>query len=240
MNTITRLFRRLGSAVLGKLTDRAHHQPLNYCNIMVLIRHLCDFDEAQVQWVLRWIAYPLRNPGAKMNMALVVNGEEGTGKSLFFVRVVVALYQPGTAYAWGANKLQSPFNGWAAAARLAVLDGRFSKINACRLKELVTAASLHVVRQGQPDQELPNLCNFIFLSTSSEFLPVIETDRRLCLLEAPPRMQRETYAAIAHEIANGGIDAFRNFLMYDLDMDNFNERTRPPATPAARAVLEVA
>jgi hypothetical protein len=240
MNTITHLFRRLGAAMRDKLADRTHHQPLNYCNIMVLIRHLCDFDEALVQWVLRWIAYPLRTPGAKMNMALVVNGEEGTGKSLFFVRVVAALHQPGTAYVCGADKLQSTFNGWAAAARLVVFDGRFSKRNASRLKALVTASSLHVVRKGHPEQKLPNLCNFIFLSTSSEFLPVLETDRRLCLLEAPPRMRHETYDAIAHEIANGGVDAFRNFLLHDLDMGNFCESTRPPAHPAGRAVLEVA
>ena len=30
-------------------------------------------------WVLRWLAYPLQHPGAKMRTAMVVHGDEGSG-----------------------------------------------------------------------------------------------------------------------------------------------------------------
>jgi len=37
--------------------------------------------DAIFQWVLRWMAYPLQHPGAKMASAIIMHGPQGTGKS---------------------------------------------------------------------------------------------------------------------------------------------------------------
>ena len=39
-----------------RLTDRAHHQPVNYANIRALLLYLCDFNEDKCLWVMRWLA----------------------------------------------------------------------------------------------------------------------------------------------------------------------------------------
>src|SRR5690606_19906329 len=53
-----------------------------------LLYHLCgrcQGDEAGIdavmQWVLRWLALPLQQPGAKPRSALVFHGPQGTGKN---------------------------------------------------------------------------------------------------------------------------------------------------------------
>lgn len=67
-------------------------RPAHCGNIMTLLAHLCDMDDELQLWVLRWLAYPLRNPGARMSTALVLNGGQGSGKSLFLNFVVAELY----------------------------------------------------------------------------------------------------------------------------------------------------
>lgn len=237
------LYQKLALLVASALnigTGHAQHQPVNFTNIKVLLLHLCDFDEELCLWVMRWLAYPLRNPGAKMDRALVINGEEGTGKRLFVNGVVRQLYEVGQARAIRDLKMHAALNEWAA-AQLVVVHGQFSKSNAVRLKELVTAESV-LVQQAEAERarRRRNYMNLVFLSNSPEFLPVIETDPRLCVVEAPPAREKAFYLAVAEEINNGGVDAFRDFLMRDLDMGSFDQHTAPPLHRAGRAVLEAA
>jgi hypothetical protein len=228
------------AAILAPFARRANPAPASCHNIRALLLHLCDHDEAAAQWVMRWLAYPLRQPGAKMERALVVNGEAGTGKTLFFEDVVAALYQGKGACVITARHLHDAFPRWADGTRLAVVDGLFSKKNAARLKQLISAPGLRLVARGRDYRVIDNVVNYVFLSTSTEFLPVLESDRRLFVLEAPPRQGDMFYKAVAHEIANGGVDAFRHYLLHGLDMDGFDQHTLPPADPAQRALRQVA
>jgi hypothetical protein len=233
-----RAIRRTLAALAARLTSRAHHQPLDHCNIMTLLRHLCDFNDEKALYVLRWLAYPLRHPGAKMDIALVVNGERGTGKRLFFQQVVAALYGK-AAYVRPAVRPLATYSNWPAGVRLVVLRGVFSKWNATRLKELAAAKALLTNDEGIIYPQV-NRLNIVFLSDSPEFLPVLDSDPRLFVLEVPPPMPGCWYAAIADEIKHGGIDAFRHFLLHDLDMGDFNEHTRPPGSPLHRAIGDIA
>lgn len=239
MKALLAPIRRLFAATLGRVTDRTDHQPVNFTNIKALLLHLCDFDEELCLWVMRWMAYPLRNPGAKMDRALVVNGESGTGKNLFFNGVAARLYEVGQARTINDLKLGARFNEWAA-AQLVVVVGRYSKASAMRLKELVVADTILIDRKGEAARRRKNYMNLVFLSDSMEFLPVIETDRRLCIVEAPPRRDKAFYEAVVSEIRNGGVAAFRDYLMRDLYMGDFDQHTRPPMHAAGRAVLEAA
>lgn len=236
--SLIRAIRRTWAALAARLASRTNHQPLDYCNIMALLRHLCDFNDEKVLWVLRWLAYPLRHPGAKMDMALVVNGERGTGKRLFFQTVVAALYGE-AAYARPAVRPLATYSNWPTGVRLLVLRGVFSKWNATRLKELAAADVLLTNDDGIIYPQV-NRLNIVFLSDSPEFLPVLDSDPRLFVVEAPPPMPSACYAAIVDEIMHEGVEAFLHFLLYDLDMGDFNEHTRPPGSPLQRAIGDIA
>lgn len=219
--------------------DRTQHQPVNFTNIKALLLHLCDFDQELSLWVMRWLAYPLRNPGARMDRALVVNGEEGTGKNLFFNGIAARLYEVGQRRSINDQKLFAIVNEWAA-SQFVVVTGQFSKANAAKVKEMVAAEAILVQRKGEQPRRKKNYMNLVFLSSSTEFLPVIETDPRLCLIEAPPPREKAFYDAVVYEIMNGGLEVFRNFLIRDLDMGDFDQHTKPPMHAAGRAVLEAA
>jgi hypothetical protein len=204
-------------------------RPAHCSNIMTLLAHLCDMDDELHIWVLRWLAYPLRNPGAKMSTALVFNGGEGSGKSLFLNFVVAELYG-NVAARIQPRDLHSVFNGWIEGISLTVVDGEFARSHITRMKEAMAAESFVIERKGQLAKRIPNRLNFIYVTSSPDFLPADIGSRRFTVIEVPPARQRAFYQAVVHEIFEGGADAFREYLMHGLDMGTFNESTLPPAS----------
>lgn len=209
-------------------------RPAHCSNIMTLLAHLCDMDDDMRLWVLRWLAYPLRNPGAKMSTALIFNGPEGTGKSLFFAHVVAQLYGNNAARIRPSD-LYSKFNPWAAGANLVVVDGEYAGRHVERLKAMITSSPIVLDIKGQAPRTVNNRLNFVYLCSRDDFLPPDTGNRRFVVVEVPPARPRAFYQAVAHEIAAGGVDAFRDYLMNGLDMGGFNESTLPwPTSESGR------
>lgn len=229
-SSITRLYNALGIRAALQ-TAPAAAQPAHCGNILTLLAHLCDMDDDLQLYVLRWLAYPLRNPGAKMSTALVFNGGQGSGKNLFFNHVAAALYGDNAANIQ-PNDLYGKFNYWAVSANLVVVDGDYAPRHLERMKVFHAAEAFVITLQGHPPCTVANRLNFVYLSDQEDFLPSDAGSRRFVTVEVPPARPRGFYAAIAHEIANGGLDAFRAYLMHGLDMSDFNENTLPP--PATR------
>ena len=94
----------------------------------------------------------------------------------------------------------------------------------------MTAESFVVEREGHAPNVVPNRLNFIYVTSSPDFLPADVGNRRFLVIEVPPARQRAFYQAVVHEIAEGGVDAFRDYLMHGLDMGAFKEATPPPAS----------
>lgn len=226
--TINAYIAKLNAALTAPTSAPIDARPAHCGNIMTLLAHLCDMDDEVRLWVLRWLAFPLRNPGARMSTALVFNGSEGSGKSLFMNFVVAAIYGD-SAVKIRPRDLHRTFNGWMDDASLAVVDGDFARSYIAKMKAAMTAQSFVVERKGQVPRVAANRLNFIYVTSSPDFLPAEIANRRFMVIEVPPRQQCAFYQAVVHEIAEGGVDAFRDYLVHGLDMGAFNEHTPPPA-----------
>jgi putative DNA primase/helicase len=223
---ITSIGQRI-AALHHRLTDRTHHQPVNYANIKALLLYLCDFDSDKCLWVMRWLAYPLRNPGAKMSRALVITGPKGSGKRLFFERIITELYADG-----GARVFLRPLatlSSWPTGTRLMILAEELSPGNMERLRDLVMAKDILQRAPGGSAARRPNRTNFVLIADSPHAVRPARAQRRLCMIETPGPISSAFHRSVEYEIENDGIDAFRDFLMRDLDMGNFDEMTPPPA-----------
>jgi hypothetical protein len=238
MNKISSIVVTLASALRVRLAGRSSYRPAHCGNILALLWHLCDADEPTYLYALRWIAYPLRHAGAKMATGIIVNSAECTGKSLFFSQVVAQLHG-NSGLVMAASGLHQVFNGWIVKARLVVADGMLSHRNVERLKGLVAAHDLAIQRKGAAPCTIANQTNFVFLSRSENCVPEDTGSRRFLILEAPPARAPQFYRAVAGEISDGGIEAFRQYLLRDLDMGSFNESTLPPQ-PLLRKKREAA
>lgn len=213
----------------------------NCMQIRVLLSHLCDGNEDLETWILRWLAYPLRNPGAKMETSIIMHGDEGSGKNFFFEKVVKAIYGE-YGYVIGNAQLESNFNDWASMKLFMVADEVVTRAELKqmkgKLKYLVSGDTVIVNPKGLPEHSEANQMNFVFLSNELQPLALDKTDRRYLVVWTPPALSREFYVGVADEIKAGGIEAFYHYLMYELDMGDFNEHTKPLYNEAKDNLIE--
>jgi hypothetical protein len=209
--------------------------------ILELLNHLCNEEEAVFEWVLKWIAYPLQHPGAKMESAIVMHGEEGLGKN-FFWKVVSFIYRD-YATVITQNELESQFNTWSSRKLFMVANEVVSRSelreHKGRLKNYITETELQINEKLLPLRTERNHMNFVFLSNETQPLALDRTDRRYLVIWTPPVAQpKEFYDAVGDELDGGGAAGLYAHLLA-MDLEDFNEHTKPILTEAKRNLIEI-
>lgn len=206
--------------------------------------YLCSAEQNAVevyQWLLKWIAYPIQHPGAKMQSAVVVHGKQGMGKSQFF-KALCRIYGD---YALTINQsaVENPRNVWLA-SRLFILAEEViarKELHHVKnaLKDLITGDTVYVDPKFVNPYPERNHVNLVFLS--NETTPVIleDDDRRHLVIWTPATPQSEDfYIRVAEEMANGGVAALHDRLL-KLDLTGFTPHSRPPMTKAKQDLIDV-
>ncbi len=212
--------------------------------ILALLASLCDAEdraEEYMEWILRWLAYPLQHPGAKMQTALLMFGEkQGTGKSLFFEGVMLPMFGDYGTVA-SQHQLDSTFTSWRS-KKLFVLfeevlsrDDKYSHNGT--LKYMITGKTMNINEKNLPARDERNHMNSVFLSNEPQPIPIELEDRRFMVIEARRKQDPAFYDQVKDAIAKGAIEAFYHFLL-ELPLDGFNEHTKPPMTLAKERVIE--
>lgn len=211
-----------------------------FTKISELLLHLCNGDEEVWYWILCWIAYPLRNPGAKMTTSIVMHGDEGSGKNLFWEEIVCALYGKYGGVI-GNAQIETQYNEWVSQKLFFVCDEVVTRTEMKqlkgKLKALISGKRMNVNPKHLPERSEANHMNFVFLSNELQPLALDQSDRRYLVAWTPPKQPLEYYKEVADEMANGGIEAFLHFLLYDLDMGDFNEHSKPLDTEAKQDLI---
>lgn len=200
--------------------------PLNTPYVNAVLSRLCNDDPATLQWVLRWIAYPLRNPGAKMSTALWIGGGQGTGKGLIFGNLFGAMHGDRFRTISG-DDLNRNFNQWASEKRYVLVEDGKNAL-AQNIKYLITSHAIAIRAKTRHPRYERNEMNFVFLSQDWDALPADVGDRRFMVIEPGKRLAEGYYRAAADEIQRGGLEQFYQFLMWQLDMGDFDINTPAP------------
>lgn len=215
--------------------------PSKSCVLLVrLLYELCGEDDQLFDWVARWLAYPLQHPGAKMATAIVVHGEEGTGKNLFFDTVGQIYGEYGDVI--GQEQTESSFNDWASGKLFMIANEVVSHQELRhlkgRLKHLITGATIQVNGKNMPLRREANHINLIFLS--NELLPVVLdcSDRRYTVIWTDRVMRPDAIAETVAEIAAGGAAGLYHWLL-NYQLDDFNAHTKPYDNEARRDLIRM-
>lgn len=209
-------------------------------NMRWMLSFLCNHDEDATQWLTRWLAYPLQHLGAKMDTAVLMHSiMEGSGKSFLFADIFGKLYGQYSATV-GQTQLESNFNAWQSRKLWAVFeevvsrDQRYNQVG--KIKHLVTGKTVRMESKFINGWEEANHMNAVFLSNEILPWPISENDRRMLVVwpleTLPPARQR----AIGAELEGDGVAALYAWLL-SVDMGDFNQRTRPPHTPARERLV---
>lgn len=198
-------------------------------------------DNANVlDWVLKWIAYPLQHPGAKMQTAILMFGEkQGTGKSLFWEGVVKAIYgEYGTTA--GQHQLDSQFTEWRSRKIFVLFEEVLSRSDRYNhlgtIKHMITGRTQRINPKGLPEREEANHLNSVFLSNEPQPIPLELEDRRFLVVESRNVLGIDHQAAVKAELANGGIEAFYKFLLA-YPLGDFDPHTKPLMTRSKEKII---
>lgn len=207
-----------------------------------LLRHLCDGEKQAYGWLIRWLAYPLQNKGAKMATSVLMHGNiHGAGKSLFFGGIMSRIY---TKYhkTLDQRDLESQYNDWADQ----VLFLLFEEISNNKtkhgmmgfIKHLITGSTLSIHRKFMSSMSQANHMNTVFLSNHTQPLPIEENDRRFCVLYPKNIVPSELLNQVVADLkSKEAIEAFYTVLL-QVPLGDFNEHTKPPMTKAKREIIE--
>ncbi|HGM4963222.1 TPA: bifunctional DNA primase/polymerase [Pseudomonas putida] len=211
-------------------------------NLRWLISFLCNNDAEALDWLVKWLAYPLQHMGAKMDTAILFHSTmEGSGKSLLFADIMGELYGRYGATV-GQAQLEGNFNAWQSGKLWAVFeevvsrDQRYNQVG--KIKHMITGKTVRMESKFINGWEESNHMNSAFLSNEIMPWPISEDDRRMLVMWPMETLPAERQKAIARELANGGVAALYGWLL-DVDLGDFNQRTRPPKTEARQRLVEL-
>ena len=210
--------------------------------LLDLLRYMCAGDskaDALYQWVLRWLAYPIQHPGAKMQTTLVVHGPQGTGKNMFFEAVMGIYGRYGRIIDQSA--IEDKFNDWASRRLFLIADEVVARSDLYhvknKLKAFITGEWIRINPKNMAAYDERNHVNLVFLSNEAMPTIVESDDRRHAVIWTPEKLSPEFYTSLKAELVAGGSAALHHHLLH-LDLGDFGPASKPPMTDAKRVLID--
>lgn len=212
--------------------------------VLDLLYSLCQSESNATEvfeWVLRWLAYPLQHPGAKMQTALLFFGEkQGTGKSLFFEGIVMPIYGAHGATG-GQHQLESTYTMWRSQKLFVLFEEILSRQDKYSyfglIKHMITGRTTPISQKFKDDRVEANHMNCVMLSNEFQAIPLEPEDRRFLVCDVRNPLDPDLLAKIKAGLEGGGlIEAFYDFLL-KYPLDGFDPHTKPVMTDSKRRVI---
>lgn len=212
------------------------------CEYLIdLLRYMCSADrdpDGLFTWVIRWLAYPIQHPGAKMKSTLVVHGPQGTGKNLFFEAIMAIYGRYGRVI--DQTAIEDKFNDWASRRLFLIADEVVARSDLYhiknKLKAFITGDWIRINPKNIAAYDERNHVNLVFLSNESMPVVLEKDDRRHAVIYTPEKLSQDFYNGVQAEISAGGIAALHHYLLH-FDLGDFATSTPPPATDAKAELI---
>lgn len=212
--------------------------------IIHLVKFLCGKETEAYEWLMKWLAYPLQHPGAKMNTSILLcSAVQGSGKSLFFEKIMTKIYGDKYSVTLGQNGLESIYTDWAERKLYCLFEEIFnnkSKFGMMGLiKHMITGEKIRIEKKFMSGYSQNNHINCVFLSNEVQPLAIEERDRRFLVLEPNQKLGHKLKGLVEQclEPDSNAINAFYTYLL-SMDLSDFTPYTEPPMTKAKQKIIQ--
>lgn len=184
------------------------------------------------EWFLRWLAYPVQNPGEKLLSAVFVYGKkQGVGKTFVVDPVMEFIYGKDNFHRLDNDSLKRDYNSYVAKRQFIVADEVYladfkdRKGAMGKLKNMITRETAQINEKFQPEFTHPDYCNYYMSSNHKDALMLEKEDRRCFVIEAPDKkLPQAFYDELDIYIREGdGSNAILHYLA-NLDLGDFNPK----------------
>jgi len=207
------------------LPGRKHESFLDHVRI-----NICGGNDVNYKYTLGWMARVVQHPDTPGEVAMVLRGKRGTGKS-FFVKVLGALFGRHFLQVSDSKHLVGSFNSHLRDAVLLFGDEAFfagDKKHESVLKTLITEEHLIVEGKGVDAEAAPNFVHLILASNDDWVVPAGLDERRFFAMDVLDGNRKDFayFKGIKDELDNGGLENLLHFLM-SYDLSTFEVREVP-------------
>ena len=196
--------------------------------------NICRADDKLYDYLIGWLARCVQHPDSPGEVAVVLQGGRGTGKS-FFAKELGELFGRHFLHVSNPSHLIGNFNSHLRDVVLLFADEAFfagDKKHASILKTLITEETITIEAKGVDAEAAPNYVHLIMASNDRHVIPAGGDERRFLVLQVGDESKQNAkyFKAIKQEMENGGYEALLHYLL-GLDLSDFEVRN-VPATAA--------
>ncbi len=198
--------------------------------------NVCSGDEELADYLIKWLARTVQQPASPGEVAIVLRGGRGVGKS-FFAKEFGKLWGRHFMHISNPAHLVGNFNSHMRDCVVLFADEAFyagDRKHASILKTLITEETIAIEAKGVDVETSPNYIHLLMASNDTHVIPAGGDERRFLVLDVGTGAQKNSsyFAAISKQMNEGGREALLNFLM-GVDISDFDVRA-VPATDALR------
>jgi hypothetical protein len=192
--------------------------------------NICNGNEVLYDFVIRWMARAIQNPASPGEVAIVIRGGKGTGKSIF-ANTFGRLFGRHYLQVSNPSHLVGNFNAHLRDTVALFADEAFfagDKRHESVLKTIVTEDSLQIEQKGVDVETYPNYIHLIMASNDPHVIRATGDERRYLVLEAGNRSKQNKayFKALIDQLNDGGYEALLYHLQ-DIDLTDFQVRDVP-------------
>jgi len=225
--------------------------------VRLVLRHLsiyCGGRQREAEIALSYLAHNVQHPGKKVRSALLLQGVEGDGKSLF-EKLMGAMMGAHNVKTISATVLLHDFTAWAMGHAFAIMEevrvvghSRHDVHN--RMKPAITNDRIEVHKKGKDAFDCINTQNYMIVTNHKDAIPIDNNDRRFFVIFSPFATGDELkkyleqfggydkyFADLHTAIEDYGPELRRFMLDYKLHPE-FNANGRAPYTREKAAMVE--
>ena len=189
---------------MGESHKFAESCPLIY----KLLTHILGGQNVEVEHFTNWLAYIFQTRQKAMT-AWVLQGVPGTGKGIFYVKVLRPLFGSEHVPMRALQNIEEQFNLYMRQAIFLVVDEfHMASANAGtikiadKLKNAITENTMTIRAMRSNQVEMPNFTNFIFLTNRPDAVKIEEGDRRYNIAPRQEKKLEEVYPEVIENIAS--------------------------------------
>jgi hypothetical protein len=191
---------------------------------------ICKGNKEHYDYLIRWIAYGVQHPHLPGEVAVVLRGGQGTGKSRF-AEWIGRLYGRHSLHISNPSHLVGNFNSHLRDCSFLFADEAFyagDKKHESILKTLITERSVMIEAKGVDAEQQSNCIHLLIASNNNWVVPAGMDERRYLVLDVGDNHKgnHKYFAALMKALDEDGAENLLHYLL-TLDLGDFNVREVP-------------
>lgn len=207
-----------------------------------LADQICAGSTETFGYLMRFLAHMVQKPAEKPGVMIVLLGQQGVGKGLFF-QLLQSLWPTTAMMVSDIRSIVTGFNASLESKFAVFLDeGLFhgDKNASERLKSLVTEPSIQIEEKYQPQRSIRSVHRFFAASNNDHYATVDRDDRRFLFLRVSSQRIGDFayWDKLVAALKEPSAVSAMMFDLKNLDLSGFNIRRRPRTVEHATQKLK--